>query len=112
LGSLGILLYRRGKSGEAEPLYRETLAATRATLGSQHINTIHSTHNLAGLLRDMGKLDDAEPLFREALAGRWALLGRSHPDTRAAYKEFLKFLTKQNKALKAKELRAQYGDCM
>ena len=45
---------RAGKLGEAEPLYRETLAARRETLGDRHPDTLTSISNMAVLLKAQG----------------------------------------------------------
>ncbi len=43
----GAFLYRSGRLGEAEPLMREALAVSRATLGPKHPNTLTCMNNLA-----------------------------------------------------------------
>ena len=43
-----------GKLGEAEPLFREALAASRETLGDRHPDTLTSINNMASLLKAQG----------------------------------------------------------
>ena len=47
LNSLAKLLQDQGKLGEAEPLYREVLAASRDSMGPWHSDAIASMNNLA-----------------------------------------------------------------
>ena len=78
-----MFLWRVGRCGEAEPLYREALAGRRLVLGDAHPGTVSlaSVNNLAGLLQVKGDLRGAEPLYREALAGNQHALGDADPDT-------------------------------
>ena len=81
LSTLATELKGQGKYDEAEPLYREALGATRATLGNRHPDTLSSVNNLGALLYGKGDLAAAERLCREALEGRRATLGNRHPGT-------------------------------
>ena len=66
INSRGMLLQKQGKLDEAEPLLREALEISRATLGDRHPDTVTSIINLGSLLQDQGKPDEAAPLLREA----------------------------------------------
>ena len=68
LSNLANNLYYQGKLSEAEPLYRESLAASRETLGNNHKRTQGSIGRLGQVLQEQGKLDEAEPLCVEAAA--------------------------------------------
>ena len=81
LSTLASELRVQGKYDEAEPLFREALGLTRATLGNRHPDTLASINNFGMLLRVKGDLDAAEPLFREALEVSREFLGDRHPDT-------------------------------
>ena len=81
LHTLASELLAQGKYDEAEPLFREALEVTRATLGDRHPDTLASMNNLGMLLKAKGDLAAAEPLYREALEGRRATLGNRHPAT-------------------------------
>ena len=59
---LAQLLQDQGKLSEAEPLFREALAARRRTLGDEHPDTLTSVNNMASLLLDQGKLDEARAI--------------------------------------------------
>jgi hypothetical protein len=62
-------LYRvQGKLADAEPLYREALAAAAEAYEKQSPERFEFVNQLAVLYRDSGRLDEAEPLAREALA--------------------------------------------
>ena len=47
---VGKLLRAQGKLGEAEPLYRESLAAKKETLGDKHPDTLTSVSALVVLV--------------------------------------------------------------
>ena len=70
LNNLGWLLWKEGKTNEAEPLYREALDIRRKALPAGHHSTGESVINLALLLESQGKLAEAEPLYREGLGIR------------------------------------------
>ena len=93
----GQYLYRSGRLGEAEPLYREALAGTRATLGPKHPDTLGSMNNLAWLQKEQGKLKEAEPLMRETLEILRATLCPKHPSTLASMSNFAALLKVQGK---------------
>ena len=79
--NLGLLLQAQGKLEDAEVLFRESIEASRSTLGNQHLSTLASIGCLGWLLKEQGKFEDAKVLLREALEGRRATLGDWHPDT-------------------------------
>jgi hypothetical protein len=79
--NLAIALQSQGRYGEAETLYRETLAVRQRVLGSEHPDTLGTVNNLANALWAQGKYGEAVTMFRETLAARQRVLGREHPDT-------------------------------
>merc|ERR1740124_1394120 len=81
LSTLASELHAQGKYDAAEPLCREVLEATRATLGSRHQKTLATINNLGILLKVKGDLAAAEPLCREALEVQRETLGNRHPST-------------------------------
>ena len=81
LCTLAMELKAQGKFDEAEPLYREALEVSRATLGNRHPDTLGSINNLGALLLDKGELATAEALLREALEVSRETLGSRHPST-------------------------------
>ena len=112
------LLQAQGKLDEAEPLYREALEASRATLGDRHPDTLVSISNMASLLQDQGKVDEAAPLYREALEAERATLGDRHPSTLGSIGDMAHLLQAQGKLDEAEPLcrealeakRATLGD--
>jgi CHAT domain-containing protein/tetratricopeptide (TPR) repeat protein len=80
LNNLGLLYYSMGEYAKAEPLYREALGITKASLGEEHPDYARGLNNLGLLYYSMGEYAKAEPLYREALAIRKAALGEKHPD--------------------------------
>ncbi|KAJ5455860.1 uncharacterized protein N7458_004124 [Penicillium daleae] len=78
---LGVLLQRKGKYEEAEPMHRRDLEGSEKALGLEHPDTFISVDNLGMLLQRMGNYEEAEPLHRRALEGREKALGFEHPDT-------------------------------
>jgi len=75
------LLYKQGKYGEAEPLYRRSLAIMEAKLGAEHPSVATGLNNLAGLLITQNKFVEAESMLRRAFEIRELKLGKEHPDT-------------------------------
>ena len=58
---------------QAEALHRRALAGREAQLGANHLDTLTSMNNLAGLLLQQGKLEEAGP---EVFGVRGDLPGR------------------------------------
>ena len=79
LDNLGSLYDSQGKYGDAEPLYRRSLAIREKALGADHPDAAQSLNNLAALYKAQGKYGDAEPLHRRALAILEKVLGSDHP---------------------------------
>jgi tetratricopeptide (TPR) repeat protein len=65
--------------------------------GEEHISTLTSLSNLAGVLRSQGKLAEAEPYLREALERRRRVQGDQHPDTLRAIRSFGLLLSAQGR---------------
>jgi tetratricopeptide (TPR) repeat protein len=66
---------------EAQKLFEETLALQKATLGSDHPDTLRCMGNLAHNYASLGRHAEALKLREESLAQRKAKLGPEHPDT-------------------------------
>jgi serine/threonine protein kinase/lipopolysaccharide biosynthesis regulator YciM len=79
--TLGDTYRALGRYAEAQPHLERSVQLRTAQLGANHLDTLHSKHNLAGLYYALGKYDPAEPLYQEVLAGFTAQLGADHPDT-------------------------------
>ena len=67
INNLASLLNAQGHLDQAEPLYREALAARRETLGDRHPDTLSSSNGLADLLRKQGTAVKADALSKEGL---------------------------------------------
>ena len=100
LNNLAVLYQAQGRYGEAEPLYREALQASREALGPRHPDTLTSLNNLALLYEAQGRYGEAEPLYREALQGSREALGPRHPDT----------LTSLNNLAALYQAQGRYGE--
>lgn len=64
------LLKDLGEYGEAERLYRESLAMKERLYGAGHTEVARGLGNLGALLEDRGRYDEAEAYFERALAIR------------------------------------------
>jgi tetratricopeptide (TPR) repeat protein len=80
LNDMGVLLWQRGDSDEAEKFYREALAMNRVLLGEKHPLIASDLENVAMVLSDKGDLVGAEALYRQSLQMRRELQGANHPD--------------------------------
>jgi len=74
-------LYRaQGRYGEAEPLFKRSLAIYEKALGPEHPEVATSLNNRAELYRAQGRYGEAEPLYKRSIAIREKALGPEHPD--------------------------------
>jgi tetratricopeptide (TPR) repeat protein len=80
LNDMGVLLWQRGDSDEAEKFYRESLVMYRRVLGEKHPIIANGLENVAMVLSDKGNLEEAEALYRQSIQMRRELLGADHPD--------------------------------
>ena len=85
----------------AESLYREALAASRAVAGDKHNDTLSIMGNLGSILQKPGQLEEAASLLQEAVAGLQAL---SHRDART-FQERLDQTRSQMDRLREREQR-------
>jgi tetratricopeptide (TPR) repeat protein len=81
LSNLGLTLHARGRSEEAEQMFRDSLEMRLKLLGPDHYEVSWSMVNLAAWLHRKGQLDESERLYRKALAIRRNWLGQDHPET-------------------------------
>lgn len=80
LNDLGLLDQAEGKYGQAETLFKRSLATRERVLGLVHPDVAASLNNLAELYRAKGRYDEAEPLYMRSLAIWEKTLGPEHPD--------------------------------
>ena len=78
LGNLAGLLYRLGRTGEAEALYREAIALRESGLGARDVGAMHLLETLADLLAAGSRSDDAEAARAkaDAIAANYPLTPR------------------------------------
>jgi len=103
-GCLADTLVRRGRSGEAEALYRELLADRRRVLGTDHLDTLTTRHDLAAAIGMQGRYREAEQLYRELLDDDYRLLGPGHRETLAARYNQARMIGLQGRYAEAEEL--------
>jgi len=106
-GSLADTLVRRGRSGEAEALYRELLADRCRVQGDDHLDTLTTRHDLAAAIGMQGRYGEAEQLYRELLDDDYRLLGPGHRETLAARYNQARMIGLQGRYAEAEELGRQ-----
>jgi CHAT domain-containing protein/Tfp pilus assembly protein PilF len=80
LNDLAVLYKQQGRYGDAEPLYKRSLAILEKAVGLDHPKVATSLTNLAALYDSQNRYADAEPLYKRSLAIREKALGPVHPD--------------------------------
>jgi CRP-like cAMP-binding protein len=103
-GALADTLVRRGRSGEAEALYRELLADRCRVQGDDHLDTLATRHDLAAAIGMQGRYGEAEELYRGLLDDDYRLLGPDQRDTLAARASLARMIGLQGRYADAQEL--------
>ena len=93
-----------GRTGEAEPLFRQALEIGEKTIGTAHPDYATNLNNLAGLLRDMGRRDEAGPLIRQALEIDAKTIGTAHPDYAIRLNNFAGLLKEMGRIEEARSM--------
>jgi CRP-like cAMP-binding protein/tetratricopeptide (TPR) repeat protein len=106
-GCLADTLVRRGRSGEAEALYRELLADRCRVQGDDHLDTLTTRHDLAAAIGMQGRYGEAEQLYRELLDDDYRLLGPGRRETLAARYNQARMIGLQGRYAEAEELGRQ-----
>ena len=109
-GYLARTLVRRGRSGDAEMLYRELLADRLRVQGEDHIATLATRHDLAAALGVQGRYGEAEQLYRQLLVDDYRLRGPDHRETLAARYNLARMIGLQGRYAEAEELGRQVLD--
>jgi serine/threonine protein kinase/tetratricopeptide (TPR) repeat protein len=78
---LGISLRELGHPGPAEALLVKARDTRERLLRSDHLDTVSTKHNLAGVYQDLARYDLAEQLLKEVIEVRSAQLGPDHTET-------------------------------
>jgi tetratricopeptide (TPR) repeat protein len=74
----------QGRYGEAEPLFKRSLAIREKARGPDHPDVARSLSSLAELYRSQGRDDEAEPLLKRALEIRRKARGGEHQNETAS----------------------------
>ncbi len=85
-----------GKLGEAEGIYRETLALAREKLGEPDTLTLAVKHNLGSVLLATEHYDEADNLLEAALEGRRARFGVESPWAQFTIGQLVKLLERRS----------------
>ena len=80
INDLGMLFDYSGDYGQAEELYRESIAMYRRLFGEKHNKIADGLNNLANVMQEKSDLANSETTYRQALAMQRELLGEVHPD--------------------------------
>src|SRR5436190_3576898 len=103
-GYLARTLVRRGRSGDAETIYRELLAERIRVQGEDHLATLATRHDLAAALGVQGRFGDAEELYRRLLVDNDRLRGPDHRETLAARYNLARMIGLRGRYADAEEL--------
>jgi len=97
LNNVGLLFRRKGRFGDAEPLFRRAVEIEESVHGPDHPVVAVVLGNLAELLVETGRLSEAEPLMLRALAIHHTTTGLGHPDTAPGLINFATLLRTTNR---------------
>lgn len=89
---------------DAEAILRQCIQAQRQLLGDDHLDTLMTEANLAGIFFSQGKFADAEPLLIVCLDRRRVLLGDDNPIVLATMQSLAMTLFSQQKYAEAEDL--------
>jgi CRP-like cAMP-binding protein/tetratricopeptide (TPR) repeat protein len=109
-GYLARTLVRRGRSGEAETIFRELLADRLRVQGEDHLGTLATRHDLAAALGVQGRFAEAEELYRRLLADDYRLRGPDHRETLAARSNLARMIGLRGRYAEAEDLSRQVLD--
>ncbi|HEX5289713.1 MAG TPA: FxSxx-COOH system tetratricopeptide repeat protein, partial [Streptosporangiaceae bacterium] len=109
-GYLARTLVRRGRSGEAEEIYRDLLADRIRVQGERHLDTLATRHDLAAALGVQGRFGAAEELYRQLIDDDNRLRGPGHRETLAARSSLARMIGLLGRYAEAEELSRQVLD--
>jgi serine/threonine protein kinase/tetratricopeptide (TPR) repeat protein len=107
LNLLGRIAGERGQIGEAEALYRRSLAIDERISGMDSPYLVPGLGGLANLYRDQGRFADAEPLYRRALGIFEAARTPQDPARREILRDYAECLARAGRVDDATEVTAQ-----
>lgn len=85
---VALLLLKKAKYAEAEPLMRRALEMDEKSFGKEHPEVATDLNNLASLLRVTNRIEEAEPLMRRAFLIFLISLGFQHPSTKTVSRNY------------------------
>jgi len=97
----------RGRSDEAQALYRRALEMLHATLGPDHPALVHPRGSLAETLSARGDHAGAESLYRETIASRRRVYGAEHLTVAAAMTALAQELGRDGRYVEAESVFAR-----
>ena len=109
-GYLARTLVRRGRSGEAEQIYRDLLADRIRIQGEGHLATLATRHDLAAAVGVQGRFGEAEELYRQLIDDDYRLRGPGHRETLAARYNLARMIGLLGRYAEAAELGRQVLD--
>jgi len=104
LNELALMLKTKALHGEAEPLYRRSLALAEQGDALDHSKIATIINNLAALLLATNRLEEAEPLMRRALDITEAGFGPRHPKVAIRLNNLAQLLQDTNRLEEAEPL--------
>jgi CRP-like cAMP-binding protein/tetratricopeptide (TPR) repeat protein len=106
-GYLARSLVRRGRSGEAEEIYRDLLADRIRIQGERHLDTLATRHDLAAARGLQGRFGEAEELYRQLIDDDNRLRGPDHRETLAARSSLARMIGLLGRYAEAEKLSRQ-----
>jgi serine/threonine protein kinase/tetratricopeptide (TPR) repeat protein len=104
---LGASLHELGHLEHAEAVLVKARQTRERLLGAEHLDTVATKHNLAGVCRDQGRYARAEALYKEVVALRTGSLGIDHADTLASRSDLAALYYFQGKYRQAEVLSTE-----
>jgi tetratricopeptide (TPR) repeat protein len=97
----------RGQYSTAEETHRQALSVRKDVLGHDHLKTLVSMNNVAGVLSGQGSYAEAETMHRETLKLSKKVLGNEHLATLTSMSNLAGALGQQKKYSEAEEMHRE-----
>ncbi|OAP56891.1 hypothetical protein AYL99_09003 [Fonsecaea erecta] len=119
MNNLAAVLSDQGKYEAAEQMHREVVEVRERVLGKEHLSTLTSMNNVAGVLcgdvynnlalvlSDQGKYEAAEQMHREVVEVIERALGKEHPSTLTSINNLALVLSHQGKYEAAEQMHRE-----
>jgi tetratricopeptide (TPR) repeat protein len=102
--AMGTTYFRLGQFGPAERHLARAREVRARILGTEHLDTLIATRNLAVVFCYQGRQGEALKLTEQTLASRRRLLGKEHKDTLTSMTDLAVILHEQGKRAEARKL--------